>query len=158
MLAFIMVLTFIMLAIAAYTDIKYGKIFWWATLPVIAFGLVWQVFNLSAADYLIRLGVIVGIYFLYEGIIGGGDAKLVMALVILHGVLPGLLTLALASLFVVAISYIKDPQKTKETVTDGLRNVYMGQIKQNLGKGPTVLLAPYMLVAFSIIAFVFGLY
>lgn len=153
-----LVISFAVLALATYTDIKYGKVFWWSTLPVIAFGLIAQLFRLGAVDYILRLAIIVGIYFVYEGFIGGGDAKLVMMVTILQGVLCGLLTLGIASLFVLVISYLRNPDETVTHVKLGLTNLMTRQPNASKEMGPKALLAPYMLVAFALLTLVFGLY
>ena len=87
-------------------------------LPCIAAGLIAQPFFIPFTDYLIRLGIVCGIYFLYEGFIGAGDAKLVMMITILCGPVKGLGSLALASLGVLAVSLIRNPAETRRILAD----------------------------------------
>ena len=153
-----LIVSFIVLTLATITDIAKGKVYWWSTLPVLLFGMIAQLFYLGAVDYLIRIAVIVALFFLYEGFIGGGDAKLVMMLTMLHGPISGLLTLGIASLLVFVVSFIKDPDLTMNSAKNGLIALQTRTLETAKGNGPKVLLAPYMLVAFSLLVLVFGMY
>jgi Flp pilus assembly protein protease CpaA len=64
-------------AAAAYTDYKTGLIYDWITYPLIAIGLLLNLFEFSIAAYLLAGIIFVAGYALYyTGKIGGGDVKL----------------------------------------------------------------------------------
>ena len=71
-------------AMAAWTDYRTGKIYNWLTLPVLAFGLAMAAVHGSAIFAQAAAGVgvaaLIFIPLFALGIMGGGDAKLMMAL------------------------------------------------------------------------------
>ena len=126
-------------------------------LPCIAAGLIAQPFFIPFTDYLIRLGIVCGIYFLYEGFIGAGDAKLVMMITILCGPVKGLGSLALASLGVLAVSLIRHPAETRRILADNWTAFRAMNISSQKGKGPGVALVPFLLISFILLTLILGI-
>ena len=74
----------IALIVATYTDIRYGKIYNWTTLPAILIGIALHTYGHWWIGFLLSVGgaVLVMALFLFLGPlvgIGGGDIKLMMA-------------------------------------------------------------------------------
>ena len=96
----------ILLGIAVYTDLRYGKIFNKLTFPCMAIGLTLGLLRggpQGLLDSLAGIGVALGLYLLaHSKAIGGGDAKLMMAV----GSLVGLKLTIWALLFSAVIGGI----------------------------------------------------
>lgn len=111
------VLLLVAVTLAAYTDHKTGYIYDWISLPLIAIGLIINIFTFSFKSLilivLIGLGIYIFGYFAYYfGKIGGGDIKLFIGI---HMILPYLnnqllifwviIVSSLLSVMFVSISY-----------------------------------------------------
>jgi Flp pilus assembly protein protease CpaA len=113
-------------ALAAYTDYKTGYIYDWISLPLIAIGLIINIFTYPFKTLIPIILIAVGIYLFgyfayYFGKIGGGDIKLFIGI---HLILPYLnnqlfifwviIVSSLLSVMFVSISYaIKLNKKIK---------------------------------------------
>ena len=101
-----MVVLAILLSIAVYTDLRYGKIFNKLTFPCMAAGLTLGLLTggpHGLLDSLAGIGVVLGLYLLaHSTAIGGGDTKLMMAV----GSLVGLKLTIWAILFSAVIGGI----------------------------------------------------
>lgn len=156
----LLVITLAMLVFASYCDLKASVIPGWITLPVIAVGLVLQLFRLSAADYLIRIAAIVGLSLIYPLVMGGGDAKVLMSIMIMHGVGCSALTLLFAELLVLGVHCLRDPAKTKQAVSKGLDAIAAMDLS-GIKKDPdqkVVLFVPYLAAGFLITAFLLNIH
>lgn len=84
------ILLVVFCAVAAYTDKKTGYIYDWVTLPLIALGIIFNLFTFSFSKNLsiFTTGVlifIIGFLIYYLGKLGGGDVKLFLGI---HFMLP----------------------------------------------------------------------
>ena len=150
------ILCILVLGLATYTDIKQGKIYNESFYPVLLLSVA-QPFFIGFWNFLLRLLVVVIIFFVYEGYIGGGDAKLLMMIVMLGSPVKALITLAIATLGAVGYAYIKNPAETKVSLMNSwvaLRTFNPSAVK---GKGSTVILAPFMLAGFVISTLILGI-
>lgn len=120
------ILLLVAVALAAYTDYKTGYIYDWISLPLIAIGLIINIFTYPFKTLIPIILIAVGIYLFgyfayYFGKIGGGDIKLFIGI---HLILPYLnnqlfifwviIVSSLLSVMFVSISYaIKLNKKIK---------------------------------------------
>ena len=148
-----LITSLLVLGYSAYTDINEGNVYSWITLPVIGAGLIFQLFFLSPVDYLIRLIFILGTYYLYQHLFGGGDAKLFMLMMILNGPKHTLLTLTLSCILIVLYYLIKSP----DMVMGAMNSIRKTKSIQR-DDSPRIPLAPFFLVAFIILALIPGLH
>ena len=70
--------------IAAFTDVLYGKIYNWLTLPAIMIGIGLHVSDGGSSGFLFSiagagLGFLILLWMFFSGIMGGGDVKLLTA-------------------------------------------------------------------------------
>lgn len=145
------------LCFCSWTDLISGRIPNKAVLPFLLAGVLIQPFLIPFPDYLLRLGIVTAVYFLYEGFIGAGDAKLVMLLIMLCGPVKGLGSLALASFGVLLVSLFRNPAETRKILVRdwfALRTLNAGSLKST---GPKVPLAPYLTGAFILLTVFLGL-
>lgn len=153
------IICLLVLGYCSYLDLKQGKMdeLGKILLALIGAGLIAQLFFVGFEDYIIRLLLIVAIFFLYEGFIGGGDAKLLMMLTILRGAMPMLLTVILAEIALILFNYIKDPEVTKKALKSNwmaLKAFNIGSLK---GEGEKVPLVPYLLGGFLLATLILGI-
>lgn len=135
------VLLIVVLLTAAITDIRKGKIYNILTVPAILTGIVIALFRHEALSSIEGAGIMlaVGLVLLMFGILGGGDAKLLIAVGALEGaafVVPSLLYSALAG-GVLAIVVLIYQRRTKTT----LQKIAINAALKVTSKSP-VLLAP----------------
>lgn len=78
------ILAIVGFALAAYTDFKTGYIYDWITYPLIAVGLLLQLWNQNWVVLGIAVAVLgIGTVIYYTGKMGGGDIKLLLGLTLL---------------------------------------------------------------------------
>lgn len=150
------VLCLIVLCIASYTDIKQGKVYNESFYPVLLLTVA-QPFFIGFWNFLFRLLVILIIFFVYEGFIGGGDAKLLMMLVMLGSPMKAVIALGVATLGAVGYMFILNPKETKISLMNSfvaLRTFKPSMVK---GQGATVILAPFLLAGFVIATLILGI-
>lgn len=151
------IVSLLVLGVSTWYDLTKERVPNVFVLPCILAGLVAQPFLIPFPEYLIRLGVVCGIYFLYEGFIGAGDAKLIMMLTILCGPVKGLGSLALGSLGVILASLIRSPAETRPMLVRDWTAFRTMSISSLKGKGPGVLLVPFLLVSFILLTLILGI-
>lgn len=133
---------------ASVTDLYNRRIPNWITMPAIGIGLsmaaitgdrpVWNVF-----------AVIFIIFFAgMSGVMGGGDLKLIMAIMAFCGVMPALYSVGIASVSVIVVAATSSPRETFTAVKNGLRCV-IGRSKI-VKQGRRVPFAPYLLFGFVV--------
>lgn len=132
-------ISFLVLAVSAYTDLRKGTV---PNVPVyiaLLTGCVLHLFDLPVHGYLLRIVLMAAVFSLYRGFIGGGDAKLLMMLIMLNGPETALFSMLTASLMAFAAAL-------------GIRRIRMRdilRIKKQSGK--KIILAPWLLMAFLIV-------
>lgn len=102
------ILLLVAVALAAYFDYKTGYIYDWISLPLIAIGLILNIFTYSWKSLIPIVLIAVGIYLFgylayYFGKIGGGDIKLFIGI---HMILPYLNNQLLIFLVIIASSLL----------------------------------------------------
>ena len=147
----------LVLVISTWSDLFTEKIPNAVVLPCILAGLVLQPFFIPFPDYLVRIGLICAVYFLYEGFIGAGDAKLVMMLIILGGPVKGLGALALSSALVLLIAALWQPYETRKMLSRDWQAVKARNLSSLKNEGTRVLLAPFLLVSFPALSLILGI-
>lgn len=133
---------------AAVTDMHHRRIPNAITLPAIGSGLIltavidWKTFWITLATILVIF--FAGMF----GFMGGGDLKLIMAVVAFHGVMPALCSVGIASVAIIAVSAIQNPKETLSEVKNGLRCA-IGKTKI-MEQGRRVPFAPYLLFGYIV--------
>ena len=140
MIEFISILlTFIMMFVAAFWDNSKRIIPNWITLPFIPIGLV-LTYITDINNGLVITSVVVALFFLgMTGMFGMGDLKLIMALTALQGYYPALFTIIVASglLVIQKIKFERYVPKMKRIID-----------KKAAEDGERVPFAPFMLIGF----------
>lgn len=153
---FYFVACLLVLLAATYTDIKSGKIYNESFYPILLISLSVP-FVAGVWEFLLRLALVVLLFFVYEGFIGGGDAKLIMMLIMLSGVMKTCVAAAVGTIGVMIYSFIQDPEATKNSIMSGwiaLKTFTPSTVK---GKGNTVIFAPFLTLGFVVATLIYGI-
>lgn len=145
----------LILAIATYTDLRNGKIPNQLFYPVLGLSVTVP-FTVNFWDFLFRLGLVVFIFFAYEGVFGGGDAKLIMMLVILAGPVKTMIAVAAGIVGAIVYSYINNPSATKASLMNGLVAIQTFKPSMVKGKGLQVVFAPFLATGFLLATLICG--
>lgn len=146
----------LVLGVATYTDIRKNKIYNEIFYPVLALSLTVP-FVVGFWPFMLRVGMVMLVFFMYEGFIKAGDAKLLMTLIMLGSPLRAALTMVFAIIAELVYSFIMDPEVTKASVQTGLIALVTKTVKDVKGKGPTILFAPFMAVGFILATIICGI-
>lgn len=144
------------LAVATYTDIKQGKIHNVIFYPALALSLTIP-FVYGIWDFLIRLGLCLLLFFLYEGFFGGGDAKLIMMLIMLSSPLKASIAVLIGTLGVLVYSFITNRLETKNAIMNGIVAIRTFNPSLVKGKGSKVVFAPFLFAGFIVATIICGL-
>lgn len=144
------------LLVAAYTDITKNKIYNETFYPALALTLTVPFF-VGFWPFMLRLGLIMLVFFMYKGFIGGGDAKLFMTLIMLGSPLKGTLAMIFAILGVLIYSFIMNPEVTKTSIQTSIISLVTKTVNDIKGKGPTVSMAPFITAGFVLATIICGI-
>ncbi len=151
-----MVYCLAVLCISAYTDIKMSKVYNQVFYPGLALALAVP-FVYGVWEFLLRLALVILLFFVYKGFIGGGDAKLIMMLILLSGILKAATAVVVGNLGMLAYSYIANPQETKLGIMNGLTALRSFNPELVKGKGSTIVLAPFLAAGFIAATLIYGI-
>ena len=149
----------LVLGISSYTDIKRSTIPNQVFYPVLALAVTVP-FVYGVWNFLLRVAIVILIFFCYEGMVKGGDAKLLMMITMLGSPIKAVVTLGIASIIMLAVTFVIEPEKTKDSLWKGyaaIRSFDPKQVAAIKGKGQTMILAPGLLVGFVIATIIFGI-
>lgn len=139
--------------IAGVFDYKTKKIPNWLTLiaAFIGFGLS---FFFPFSELILKLIVGVCWFFLWVfGLIGGGDAKLLIGINFLIGALESFLITIVSAILFLVVQFIKNRKETKNGLRSSFYSIYTRQIpKLDKQANKTFAFAPYLAVVTGIIA------
>ncbi len=150
------VVCILVLSVATYTDLKNGKIPNELFYPVLGLSITVP-FAVNFWDFLFRIGLVVFLFFTYEGVFGGGDAKLIMTLLMLAGPMKAMIAVFVGIIGAIIYSYINDPSRTRTSLMNGL--VAMQTFKPSMvkGKGLHVVFAPFLAAGFLVATLICGI-
>lgn len=123
-----------------------------------ALGFIMHIFDLPFWEFVVRFVLIALIFLFYKGYIGGGDAKLLMMITLLNGPVNALVTLALASLFMLITEYHNNKTEIMNLTIESITALVQGTVSKMKGQGKQVALVPFLTLAFivtSIFGFIF---
>ena len=144
------------LCISAYTDIKMGKVYNQVFIPALALALVVP-FLYGFWEFLLRLALVVLLFFVYKGFIGGGDAKLIMMLIMLAGLPKAAVAVVIGNLLMIAYSYITNPKETRLGIMNGLSALSSFNPDLVKGQGSTLVFAPFLTIGFIGATLIYGI-
>lgn len=139
-----------MLIAAAIIDKKTLKIPNYITFPGIVAGAALCAASRGFGEMGIRfIAVAVLFLFFMVRLLSGGDAKLLMAISLLQGILPMLLTLIIGNIVLLVVAFFKDRHEAAHAVKNGLFLMNGWTDTSNYsGSSRKIALAPYLLVGF----------
>lgn len=148
-------ITIIFLVIASVMDIKTMRIPNYLTLSAFGTGLVLSFINCGWKTALIRLTVVVALFFVYMlHLLAGGDIKMLMALTMLQGPIAMLVSVIIGNLVLLGITAIRSPQMAADYIRSGLffmNGVEYGVDKRKVPFSPYVLTGYILFLAGSIL-------
>lgn len=150
------VVCMLVLLIASYTDLKKGRILNETFYPVIALSLSVP-FVAGFWPFLMRLGLVILVFFAYDGFFGAGDAKLIMMLIMLGSPMKAAIASLIGVLGALIYSFIANPQETKASLTTGIIAIKTHIIKEIKGKGNTIAFAPFLTAGFVAASIICGI-
>lgn len=152
------IISLLVLLYATYEDTQKKQINPYPVYAAMVLGLLLHIFDLPFWGFVVRFALIALIFLFYKGFIGGGDAKLLMMITLLNGPVIALVTLALASLFVLITEYHNNKEEIKNLTIESIAALVQGTVSKMKGQGKQIALVPSMTLAFvitSIIGFIF---
>lgn len=148
------IISLVALALSAYTDIKYKKVFPQISLSFMAVSLLYSVFTTTSIELIFRVLFVVLIYYTYPLYTSGGDSKILMALTLGYGILFSVSTFALACLFAILLLMAIQPRQLAQSWSDLIVAVRLRDYEGLKGQ-TKILLVPYLTLAFIICTFIF---
>lgn len=142
------VVSFILLIWVTIIDVKTMKIPNYLTLSAIAVGAVLSFAGCGWKETLLRFAMVIILFFAYAiHLLAGGDIKLLMALTMLQGVLPMLISLILGNLLLLGITAMQSPSSAMEYIRGGL--FLMNGVEYGVDQRK-VALSPYILAGYTL--------
>lgn len=122
------VLTLLILCIASYTDYKYFKVYNWLTLPCIVFGVILT--TMSSIQSLIAIVLWSILLIILVGstrMMGFGDLKLILAILVLRGPALTIYTVLAASMLLLFYAYATCPDEAGIAFKNTLSTLFFQQ-------------------------------
>lgn len=163
------VLCLAVLLFSAYTDIKksiirraraqkpairqiLNEVFY----PVLALSLTVP-FVAGFWPFMLRLGLVLLLFLVYDGFFGAGDVKLIMMLIMLGSPMKAAVSVLIGTLSMIVYSFIVNPQEAKTCITTGIIAINTHMINSVKGKGPAVDYALFLTAGFIVATIIYGI-